>query len=88
MIERLLRTGAMLLSPRKFSRSATNIYMWRRLLRAPEALSIWNEYFDADEYLHFYPDVRSANVDPAMHFLLRANHEFRDPSSRFNTRYY
>ena len=88
MIPRLLRTVAMVLSPGNFARNVKNLALWRRLRHESGALSIWNEYFDPEEYQRFYPDVPSGNVNAAVHFLLRANYEFRDPSSRFDTRYY
>lgn len=88
MIPRLLRTGAMVLSPWNFAGNMKNLALWRRLRHGSEALSTWNEYFDSEEYQRLYPDVRSGNVNATVHFLLRANSEFRDPSLRFDTRYY
>jgi O-antigen biosynthesis protein len=35
-----------------------------------------------------HPDVAGAGVDPQLHFLLRGNEEYRQPSSRFDTSYY
>ena len=88
LITRLVRTGALALSPRNCACNMKNFALWQRLWREAEALSTWNEYFDAEEYQRLYPDVRSCNINAATHFLLRGNAEFRDPSSRFDTKYY
>jgi hypothetical protein len=88
LITRLVRTGALALSPRNFGANMKNLALWQRLWREPEALSIWSQYFDSEEYQRLYPDVRSGNINAATHFLLRGNSEFRDPSTRFDTKYY
>ncbi|RUO71742.1 glycosyltransferase [Idiomarina ramblicola] len=41
--------------------------------------------FDADYYLQRYPDLRAANVDPALHYLRFGAGEGRDPSDRFTS---
>lgn len=44
-----------------------------------------SDFFDADWYLETYPDVKAANLDPALHFIRYGTNEGRDPSSRFST---
>jgi glycosyltransferase involved in cell wall biosynthesis len=41
--------------------------------------------FDADYYLQRYPDVKKANIEPAVHYLRFGAAEGRDPSDRFST---
>jgi hypothetical protein len=77
-----------MLSPRRLRTTAKNLALWRRLKASPEADVVWNQYFDAAEYLWTYPDVAGVGVDPFLHFLLRGNEEYRNPSPRFDTRYY
>jgi O-antigen biosynthesis protein len=75
-------------SPRHLPTTARNLLLWLKLRRDPEAVRIWNEYFDAVEYRTRYPDVAEANVSPLLHFLLRGNAELRDPSETFDLAYY
>lgn len=44
--------------------------------------------FCADWYLHRYPDVRKAGVDPLRHYLDHGAAEGRDPGPAFNTLHY
>ena len=44
--------------------------------------------FDRDWYLHHYPDVRAAGIDPALHYLDRGASEGRAPSALFDGRWY
>jgi GT2 family glycosyltransferase len=44
--------------------------------------------FDAEYYLSTYPDVASAAVDPALHYLTCGAHERRNPNSLFDTSWY
>ncbi len=44
--------------------------------------------FDPAYYLAAYPDVAAAGVDPFEHFLLWGYREGRNPSARFDTRFY
>lgn len=44
-----------------------------------------SELFDADWYLATYPDVASARIDPALHFLVSGWREGRNPGPRFGT---
>ena len=52
------------------------------------ALIASSDFFDYDWYLVHYPDVRAAGVDPAMHYLLFAATEGRNPSTLFDTSWY
>lgn len=55
----------------------------------PELISIRNsEWFDREWYLHNYPDVRAANMDPAEHYFNLGWQESRNPSASFDTNYY
>src|SRR5690606_24521569 len=44
--------------------------------------------FDAQWYLQHYPDVASANIDPAEHYLLYGAAEGRQPSPDFDANWY
>jgi hypothetical protein len=44
--------------------------------------------FDADHYLHSYPDVATTAIDPLLHFLTTGWKERRNPSRAFSTGYY
>jgi len=57
-------------------------YLWQYLQIKRSGL------FDAKYYLETYPDVRSADVDPLMHFIKQGWKEGRNPSSLFDTNYY
>jgi O-antigen biosynthesis protein len=83
-----LRTATLIASPRRFGLTARNLLLWRRVQRTPEAFAIWRKYFDPEQYLAEHPDVARADVDPAIHFLLYGNEEFRNPSFEFDTRRY
>lgn len=45
-------------------------------------------FFDPVWYLARYPDVASANIDPATHFFRNGARERRDPGPKFSTRRY
>ena len=47
-----------------------------------------SEYFDADYYLKENPDVKSAGIDPAEHYLFEGWKEGRNPSVYFDTNFY
>ena len=47
-----------------------------------------SKLFDAQFYLDRYPDVASAGVDPAEHFLTHGGLEGRDPGPAFSSRFY
>jgi O-antigen biosynthesis protein len=50
---------------------------------------IWrSRLFDERYYLQFYPDVRKADVDPLMHFVIHGWREGRNPSQMFDTNFY
>jgi hypothetical protein len=44
--------------------------------------------FDATYYASNYPDIAAAGIDPFEHYLLWGFKEGRNPSARFNTRFY
>lgn len=44
--------------------------------------------FDADFYLHTYPDVANTSIDPLLHFLTTGWKERRNPNRAFSTGYY
>ncbi len=62
----------------------------RRNLRLSSQLKQVREssLFDAEYYLASNPDVRSAEADPAKHYLLCGWKEGRDPSAAFSTSQY
>ena len=82
------RTALLVLSPRGLPDSARNLLLWRRVRKDPAALSLWNRYFNGGQYRRVHTDVAAQDVDPLIHFLLRGNQEYRDPSPGFNVRHY
>lgn len=44
-----------------------------------------SEFYDAAWYVENYIDVKSANLDPAIHYYMNGALEGRDPSPKFNT---
>jgi glycosyltransferase involved in cell wall biosynthesis len=44
--------------------------------------------FDSGWYLRTYPDVAQAGMDPLEHYLVQGYRESRDPSPRFDARFY
>lgn len=67
--------------------------MWRRVTMSASRRALQqdiqllhrSELFDPDWYLAQYPDVASAGLDPAEHYLRFGVHEGRDPGPLFNT---
>jgi hypothetical protein len=67
--------------------------VWRRVTMSPSRRALQqdvqllhrSELFDPDWYLAQYPDVASAGLDPAEHYLRFGVHEGRDPGPLFNT---
>lgn len=57
-------------------------------LRQDAGLIYTSELFDADWYLKTYPDVESANIDPAEHYLEYGAKEGRLPSASFDGNWY
>ncbi|MEG3756709.1 glycosyltransferase [Pseudoalteromonas carrageenovora] len=53
-----------------------------------EEFIIIQENFDPDFYLHVYPDIQEAEIDPLYHYLLFGRKEKRNPTSWFNAEYY
>jgi glycosyltransferase involved in cell wall biosynthesis len=87
-MSKILGATLLILSPSRLQVSAKNLLLWRRLKQDPQAWAIWEEYFEAAEYCRLNPDVLRAKIEPALHFLLRGNEEYRNSSSRFDIRYY
>src|ERR1700688_1104862 len=44
--------------------------------------------FDEDYYFSAYPEIKTANLDPLLHYLERGAAELRNPSESFNARHY
>ena len=53
-----------------------------------DALAVIRAHFDEAYYLAAYPDVRSAKIDPLLHFFVTGWREGRNPSLQFDTKYY
>ncbi len=47
-----------------------------------------SDWFDAEWYLHTYPDVKQSGMDPVLHYAIHGAKEGRDPSPQFNSRWY
>jgi glycosyltransferase involved in cell wall biosynthesis len=47
-----------------------------------------SEYFDREFYLHRYPDIAKAQIDPLQHFCTNGWKEERDPTPWFSSSYY
>ncbi len=47
-----------------------------------------SSWFDGKWYLDVYPDIRTAKIDPAEHYLTTGWKESRNPSNKFDTDYY
>ncbi|ATQ68097.1 MULTISPECIES: class I SAM-dependent methyltransferase [Methylosinus] len=61
----------------------------RKFSRLHDLLSLrMSRYFNADWYLHTYPDVKATGLDPARHYLDHGAAEKRDPSWAFSTAAY
>jgi len=57
------------------------IKKWKKLIEK-------SELFDNKYYLFTYPDVRSNDINPIIHYLLYGANEGRNPNAEFNTTYY
>jgi O-antigen biosynthesis protein len=87
-MEGRFRSALLAFSPRNLRTSSKNLVLWLRLRRDAAGLSLWRQYFNAEEYLRKHPDVARAKVDPWIHFLVCGNAECRNPSERFDIRRY
>jgi hypothetical protein len=93
MLARILSRGG---RPQTIQRPARPSTLYRALMRlVPRLARRWQlaalrqcGLFDAAWYLATYDDVRTAGVDPALHYLLHGPSEGRDPSPHFVTRHY
>ena len=47
-----------------------------------------HDLFDKEWYLNTYPDIKSSNVDPLIHYIKHGYKENRNPSASFNTKFY
>jgi AraC-like DNA-binding protein len=63
---------------------------WRLSSRARKELEAvrCSILFDEEHYLNSNPDVRTAGMDAALHYLLHGGREGRDPGPLFSTRRY
>ena len=57
------------------------IKKWKKLIEK-------SGLFDEKYYLFTYPDVRSKDIDPIMHYIKYGSYEGRNPNAEFNTLYY
>jgi GT2 family glycosyltransferase/glycosyltransferase involved in cell wall biosynthesis len=60
----------------------------KRRLRHDVAILASSPLFDAQWYLHRYPDVAEARMDPLEHYVTFGAAEGRDPGPRFSTKWY
>lgn len=75
---------------------STALGFWRGLLPSQANRQMQEEVmavarsslFDADWYLGRYPDVRKADLDPALHYVRWGAKEGRDPGPEFSSRGY
>src|SRR5581483_432935 len=85
----LFRTFVLICSPFPNMRAKwTNLLLFLRVRRDPDALETWNRYFDAAYYLRTHPDVRASGMDPCVHFLVSGAAERRSPSPDFDVNDY
>jgi len=56
---------------------AKNIALWRRLRGDAEAWTVWNRYFNPEDYLSLNPDVARRGVDPSVQRRRACGGEFR-----------
>jgi len=61
---------------------------FRNTLKKQIQLITQSTLFDKQWYLDTYPDLREANIEPALHYLLFGVAEGRNPSASFNTMNY
>ncbi|MCB4438258.1 hypothetical protein LHL20_18665 [Alteromonas sp. McT4-15] len=73
---------------RAVSKAISKIDRKKLKLRQEAGLIYTSELFDADWYLNTYPDVKSANIDPAEHYLEYGAKEGRLPSASFDGNWY
>lgn len=73
---------------RAVSKAISKIDRKKLKLRQDAGLIYTSELFDADWYLNTYPDVKSANIDPAEHYLEYGAKEGRLPSASFDGNWY
>ena len=51
-------------------------------------LIIDSDYWDADYYLNTYKDIKESGANPLLHFYNIGSYEGRNPSGKFNTKFY
>lgn len=73
---------------RAVSRVVSKVDRKKLKLRQDAGLIYTSELFDAEWYLKTYPDVKSANIDPAEHYLEYGAKEGRLPSASFDGNWY
>lgn len=73
-------------------RNAAAAYRYSRLFKRalPKQLAMIKEsgFFDAQWYREQYPDVKTAGIEPAEHYLKFGAIEGRNPSDKFDTYFY
>jgi len=85
----LLRTFVLISSPfPNVGAKWKNLILYLRVRRDPDALEVWQRYFDAAYYLRTHPDVRDSGIDPCVHFLISGAAERRSPSRDFDVNDY
>jgi len=87
-------------APARYARRAAQVFWWTvtfqlmrrfrawRARRRQAALIGASDLFDRAWYLERYPDVRSAGVDPVLHYLDNGAAEGRNPSASFDSEWY
>jgi hypothetical protein len=69
-------------------KSQIKLWMLKRRNRGPLAAVRRSNFFQPHWYLHHYPDVAVAGIDPALHYLTFGFKEKRDPGPHFSTERY
>ncbi len=86
-LDKLRRAGRR--DPALMMRKALRTVRRARGVRAEDLFELENTiYFDPTWYMQTYPDVKSAGLSPALHYLLHGAAEHRDPGPWFSTRQY
>lgn len=84
-----MQAGLSAVSQRSMSLLKNPLGLSGRKLRADQARRLRESpLFDGDWYLQRYPDVATAGIDPAIHYLESGWKEGRDPSKSFSTNSY
>ena len=68
--------------------TAKNLLLFAYVFAGRESRKTWRANFNRDEYVRSYADMSQWPYSPALHYLIFGNRDLRDPSSRFDTRFY